>query len=364
MFDVDNKKRFLDAITLKECGSLSHGDVMIHDKLVAEITNVSLEGDDGNALARIMNERMSDENYKRHKKARRFLGLDWVHVFPREAEMDCETLSDGSIRFKDVWGTVQIVNEECSHIAETPIRDCSTINNYRFPEVDAFDFYNVQIWIDDGEFAVVPQLDTGFFKASQLTGFENYMFYINENKNEMHGLMEKFLAFEIEMADRLIDMGVDVIWLGNDFCYNAGPFISPELLQEFDFDYTKKLVDHVRGRGLPVILHCCGNIKTVIRQMIDTGVNAIHSVQPTAGNDIYAYKKEYGNDVCLIGNIDINELMPKGSPCDVDDKVREMVENLFYDRKGWVLSTTNLLSTDTPVKNAIAMHLAAEKYGR
>jgi len=176
--------------------------------------------------------------------------------------------------------------------------------------------------------------------------------------------MEKFLEFEIRMADRLIDLGVDVIWLGNDFCYNAGPFISPELFQEFDFDYTKKLVAHVRGKGIPVIMHCCGNIKTVIRRMIDTGVNAIHSLQPSAGNDIYEYKKEYGRDVCLIGNIDINELMPHGSPYDVDNQVRIMVEKLFYDRKGWVLSTTNLLSIDTPVKNAITMHLAAEKYGR
>ena len=364
MFEVNNKKRFLDAITMQECEALSHGDVMIHDKLVAEITNVYLEGDDGNALARIMNERMSEENYLRHKRARHFLGLDWMHVFPRETEMEREVLSDGSVRFKDVWGTVQIVNEECSHIAETPIRDHGSIRSYRFPDVDTFDFYNVQLWIDDGEFAVVAQLDTGFFKISQLAGFENYMFYINENKSEMHGLMEKFLEFEIRMADRLIDLGVDVIWLGNDFCYNAGPFISPELFQEFDFDYTKKLVAHVRGKGIPVIMHCCGNIKTVIRRMIDTGVNAIHSLQPSAGNDIYEYKKEYGRDVCLIGNIDINELMPHGSPYDVDNQVRIMVEKLFYDRKGWVLSTTNLLSIDTPVKNAITMHLAAEKYGR
>jgi len=364
MFDVDHKKRFLDAITLKPCESLSHGDQMIHDKLVAEITNVHIEGDEGNALAKWMTEEMTDINFDRHLRARKFLGLDWCQVFPMETLQDVSVTESGYKHFKDVWGTVQEVSLESNEILEKPIEGVEGLKSYRFPDPSAFGYGNIKRWIDDGTFAVCTQLDSGFFKITQLTGFEEYMDYLYFNKNELHGLMEKFLAFQIAMADNLIDMGADVIWLGNDFCYNAGPFISPEMLQEFDFDYMKKLVEHVHGRGVPVSLHCCGNIKTVIRRMIDTGVNSIHSVQPTAGNDIYAYKKEYGNDVCLIGNVDINELMPHGSPCDVDDQIRMMVEKLFYDRKGWVLSTTNLLSTDTPVKNAITMHLAAEKYGR
>jgi len=61
MFKTDNKKRFLDAITLKTCESLSHGDQMIHDKLVAEITNVHIEGDEGNALAKWMTEEMYND---------------------------------------------------------------------------------------------------------------------------------------------------------------------------------------------------------------------------------------------------------------------------------------------------------------
>ena len=363
MKNTDHKKRFLDAITLKTCESLSHGDQMIHDKLVAEITHVHIDGDDGNALAKWMTEKMTDENFDRHVRARKFLGMDWCQVFPMESILDESVTEAGHKMFKDVWGTVQVVSAESNEILEKPIENLEEMKTYQFPKPSAFGYENIKRWVTDGTFAVCAQLDNGFFKVNQLTGFEEYMYYACMNKNELHGLMEKFLAFEIEMADNLIDIGVDVIWLGNDFCYNSGPFMSPDMMQEFDFDYMKKLVGHVHGRGLPVVLHCCGNIKSTIRQMIDTGVNAIHSIQPSAGNDIYAYKKEYGQDVCLIGNVDINELMPHGSPCDVDDKVREMTEKLFYDRKGWVLSTTNLLSVDTPVKNAITMHLAAEKYG-
>jgi len=361
---MNHKERFKKALLLEQTDKLSHGDQMIHDELVAKITKQPLPGDSGNALERWMGEAMTDENYLRHKKAREFLGLDWVQVFPREVEKEREITSDGAIRFKDVWGAVQLVKEASSHITEHPIRDEDSILSYEFPDVDAFDYCNIKRWIDDGEFAVAAQLDTGFFKISQLTGFEEYMMYITWKKSEMHALMEKFVEFEIKMADNLIDMGVDVIWLSDDNCYNSGPFISPKSMWEFDFQYTKRIVEHIHSRNTLCTLHCCGNLKQTIKYMVETGVNGIHSIQPSAGNDIYAYKREYGKDICLIGNVDINRLMPEGSPYEVDQKVKEMVEMLYYDRKGWILSTTNLLGFDAPLENVITLHLAAEKYGR
>ena len=361
---MDHKKRFLDAINLRECDTLSHGDLMIHDQLVAEITNIHLSGDDGNALAKWMMEEMSDENFERHLRARKFLGFDWCHAFPMEKAVEKETTSEGHTIVKDIWGSVMQGTSESNEVMYPPIASPEEVKKYSFPDINSFGYDNILRWVNEGSFAVAAQLDVGFFKANQLTGFEEYMNYVYFHKSELHELMEKFLDFQKEMVTHLVSLGVDLIWLGNDFCYNAGPFMSPEMMQEFDFDYMKRLVSHIHSEGVPVILHCCGNVKSTFKQMVDTGVNAIHSLQPSAGNDIYYYKREYGKDVCLIGNIDINELMPKGSPCDVDDKVREMVEGLFYDRKGWVLSTTNLLSVDTPVKNAITMHLAAEKYGK
>ena len=360
---MDHKERFLKALKLEQTDKLSHGDQMIHDELVAQITKQPLPGDEGNALARWMGEAMSDENYLRHKKARAFLGLDWVQVFPREAEAERET-TQGGVRFKDLWGAVHIVSKESSCIVEKPIRDETCIVKYEFPDVNDFDYCNIKRWIDDGEFAVAAQIDTGFFKISQLTGFEEYMSYIIENKSEMHTLMEKFVEFQKKMVDHLIGMGVDVIWLSDDNCFNSGPFTSPESMWEFDFQYMKRIVEHIHSRNTLCVLHCCGNINYTIKYMVETGINGIHSLQPSAGNDIYAYKREYGKDVCLIGNIDINQLMPKGSPFEIDQKVKEMVDKLYFDRRGWILATTNLLGVDSPVENVITLHLAAEKYGR
>ncbi len=361
---MNHKERFINALLLKEVDKLPHGEQMIHDMLVALIVDKHLPGDDGNALSKWMFDPITEENFKRHLNARKFLGFDWVQVFPREPVTDIGTDKEGHRLVRDVWGGEQIETPHSSTIIKNPINSPEQMKSYKFPEIDSFDYSNIETWLKKSDLCVAVQIDTGYFKVSQLTGFEEYCVYLYANKSELHCMMEKFTDFQIRLADRLIDLGIDVIWLSDDHAFNSGPFIDPQLLLEFDFKYMKRIVDHIHGRGVPVVLHSCGNLNKTIEMIIDTGVNGLHAVQPSAGNDLYAYKKLYGKKLCFLGNLDINELLPHGSPYEVSMKVKEMVENMFYDRTGFILSTCNLLNEDTPVENAIAMHLSAEKFGR
>ena len=332
--------------------------------VIAKVLNEHLPGDDDNELAKWMWERLGDKNFLRQKKALEYLGFDWVYVFPQEPIVDLGETPEGHKKLKDIWGMVQLVAQNTSEVFEKPIKSEKELYTYKCPKAADFDYYNIDLWVNDGFFAVGAQLDFGFSKISQLTGFEEYMEYLYSDPAGMHCLMERFIEFEIEMADRLIDSGVDCIWLADDFAYNNGPFISPAMVNEFVLKYMKIVVGHIHSRDIPVVHHCCGNLNDTIEMVIATGVNAIDAMQPTAHNDIYEYKKKYGKDICLIGNIDVNDLLPNGSPWQIDQKVKEMAEKLFYDRKGWILATCCILDDDVPVENAIAMHLAAERYGR
>jgi uroporphyrinogen decarboxylase len=279
-----------------------------------------------------------------------------------ETYAECGTSERGNRIVNDIWGSVIELTEQSFQEIKRPIPSISLIETYQFPCIDDFGYENIKMWIDEGSFFVAAQIDTGYFKANQFFGLENYMEYIYTEPAKLHRFMERFTDFQIKLSDRLIDMGVDGIWLSDDHAYNSGPFMSPKMLQEFDFDYMKAIVKHVHERGLPVILHSCGNLNYTIDQLVDTGINALHAIQPSAGNDIFEYKKRFGDRLCLIGNLDINYLLPEGSPNDIADKVAEMADKMFFDKRGFVLSTCNLLNNDVPIENAITMHLSADRY--
>lgn len=80
----------------------------------------------------------------------------------------------------------------------------------------------------------------------------------------------------------------------------------------------------------------------------------MQSLQPSAGMDIEKVKKEYGDQLCLIGNVDLNYLLPFGSPEEVTKEVKELVQKAGPE--GFVLSTCNILTDAVPVENAKAMY--------
>ena len=63
--------------------------------------------------------------------------------------------------------------------------------------------------------------------------------------------------------------------------------------------------------GLPIMLHCCGNIIDFIPQLIDIGLKILEPVQPCM--DLAYLKKEYGKDLIFFGGIN-TQVLPYITP--------------------------------------------------
>ena len=107
----------------------------------------------------------------------------------------------------------------------------------------------------------------------------------------------------IERNKRLQDMGIDCLFLCADYCYNSGPFISPEMFGEFIQPYLHEIIRAARKDGLYTVKHTDGNIMPILDQLVDCNPHALHSLDPMAGVDIREVKRRVGNRVCLCGNV-------------------------------------------------------------
>ncbi len=85
----------------------------------------------------------------------------------------------------------------------------------------------------------------------------------------------------------------------------------------------------------------------------------LNPVQPEC-MDLPALKREYGNHLAFWGTIGTQTVMPFGTPQDVKEAVREMIE-LFAP--GLVLAPTHVLEPDVPWANVLAFFEAVEEYG-
>jgi uroporphyrinogen decarboxylase len=173
------------------------------------------------------------------------------------------------------------------------------------------------------------------------------MDFSNRIADDRAGLKEEAEAmvdFAILKAEQLAKAGgLDGFALCSDYCFNTGPFLSPQLFSELVTPYLSRLTKAYRELGFYVIKHTDGNIMPILDQLVQTHPHALHSLDPQAGIDIAGVKRLYGREVCLIGNVNCG-LLDTGSDEAVIESSRYALRS-GMPGGGYIFSTSNCVYT-------------------
>jgi uroporphyrinogen decarboxylase len=149
-------------------------------------------------------------------------------------------------------------------------------------------------------------------------------------------------------ADLLREQLLDGFALCADYCFNVGPFLSPDQFGEFVTPYLTELIRGYRDMGYYAIKHTDGNIMPIIDQLIQANPHALHSLDPQAGVDIAEVKRRYGDRVCLIGNVNCG-LLETGTDEQVIESARYCLRH-GMPGYGYIFSTSNCVYTGMPLE--------------
>jgi uroporphyrinogen decarboxylase len=121
----------------------------------------------------------------------------------------------------------------------------------------------------------------------------------------VNAVMEAYCSWTAKVIRRVCDMGVDVIFMTDDFAFISGPFVSPASFRQWIVPYHKIAIKEI---SIPWILHSDGYIFPILKDLLALGIKGIHPIGPNC-MDIRAFKRTYGDRICVIGNVNINILV-------------------------------------------------------
>jgi len=150
-------------------------------------------------------------------------------------------------------------------------------------------------------------------------------------------------------AERLAQHGgLDGFALCSDYCFNTQPFLSPEMFAELVSPYLAQLCARYRELGFYSIKHTDGNIMPIIDQLVAAKPDALHSLDPQGGVDIAEVKRRYGDQVCLIGNVNCG-LLTSGTEEEIVESSRYCIRH-GMPGGGYIFSTSNCAFTGLPLE--------------
>jgi uroporphyrinogen-III decarboxylase len=162
----------------------------------------------------------------------------------------------------------------------------------------------------------------------------------------------------------MIDMGVDMIWLGDDVGMQTGMMMSPYTWREYLKPRMKKLISTFKEYkpGIKVAYHSCGNILPIIPDLIEIGLDVLNPIQPMA-MDPAEIKREFGDKLCFWGSMCIQDTLPNGSSKDIRTEVKLRMETIGKGG-GLILGPAHNVQADTSVENILAFYEAVKDLGK
>jgi uroporphyrinogen decarboxylase len=291
-------------------------------------------------------------------------GTDWektVHnhlgfaAYPYWARLD--TTEDGLI--KDEYGSVWDFSRQPFHLVDFPLKEPS-IGDYDFEAVtqvvyDSLDKEGAQkIIAEKSDRFVVGLFYFGLFERSwMLRGFENVLVDSILNQAFYEELLDRILEMQLRLVDQLLELPIDGVYLGDDWGDQRGVILGPDRWRHFIKPRAAKLYERIRSADKFVLTHCCGNVMDIIPDMIEMGLDVLESLQPEA-MDVYEIKRKYGKDLRLWGGLGTQHVLPFGSPQEVRDEIRHLIEELGGGG-GYILAPAKPLMEDIPTANAVAV---------
>ena len=174
----------------------------------------------------------------------------------------------------------------------------------------------------------------------------------------IEALNERILNLQMDLYGIYLDACgeyLDVIETGDDYGSGTGPLISPAVFRRLLKPYRTRMNAFIRKKAphIRIFHHTCGNVRLLLPDLIETGIDVLNPVQPVPGMEPAELVREFGRDLCFHGAVDTIKVLRGGT-----DDVRQGVRQLCKDFSGghWIVASANHLQDDIPAGNVCTLY--------
>lgn len=255
---------------------------------------------------------------------------------------------------------------------EYPVKDRATWNEYkkrldpyspgRWPEgwnrmKDQWMQFPIKPGMEDQhwekrDFPVGMNLLSLYGNARNYMGVENISYALYDDPMLVEEIIEHQAFLALEMLRKVFAEGIKLnwVWIWEDMCFNKGPLVSPKWVKECMVPRYRKVVDLLLENGTEALIcDCDGNIDALMPIWLDVGINATYPLECAAGMDARVYRKKFGDNLIIFGNVDKRALA--GSKQDIDQEVAKVKELIGHS--GYFVNADHHIPPDVSYENIV-----------
>jgi uroporphyrinogen decarboxylase len=259
-----------------------------------------------------------------------------------------------------------------------PMKDATTIEeieDYPWPDMDdptrvAHVAANAARLAEQNLYAIMatPWLLFPLERAFAMQSMETFLMNLAMRPDFAEALLWKIQErCKVLMGHFLAALGdnVDIIKIGDDLGTQESLLMSPDMyrsiLKPIHADYIRFIRERTEAK---VFFHTDGDVFPLIDDFVGMGVDILNPIQTSAGKmaNLEELKARWGDRLTFCGGIDTQRILPRGTPDEVREEVRRVIQ-VLAPGGGYMVSSVHTVMNDVPAENVLAMVDAVEELG-
>lgn len=175
--------------------------------------------------------------------------------------------------------------------------------------IDSTAFLKVESDIGDTGLVMIDTPDP-LCLAALLFDMSNYTIIALTEQEKFHQLLERFSEVLLSKTAEVAQLLPGRLWriYGPEFA--SPPYLPLALFNQYVSRYVKPMIDLIHLSGGYARVHCHGNIRDLLDDIVAMGADAIDPIEPPPQGDVsLQYVRErYGNQLVLFGNIECADI--------------------------------------------------------
>ena len=208
---------------------------------------------------------------------------------------------------------------------------------------------NYKNWREEGAWIKVAPWFGYDVVNSRMCNTETILIAMADNPEWVIDMFNHGCDLTLSLLDLMWEKGYtfdEFMWF-DDMAYKNGMLFSKTMWQECLKPYQKRVIDWAHQHGIKSHLHCCGNIHTLIPELIDLGVDMINPMEVKAGMDPAAIKQQYGKQLALMGGFDV---MNWDKPEIVEEEIRRNLP-VLKEAGGYLFASDHSVPDNISLEN-------------
>lgn len=217
--------------------------------------------------------------------------------------------------------------------------------------------------INDGRYRVGQWWCCFFERHWTMRGMSNALMDFYTDTESVHRLYRALTDFYMRVMERAkYELNLDGMFTSDDIGTQHGPFFSSAIFNEFFKPYYKELIDKAHSLGMHFWLHTCGNIELFLPDFVEIGLDVIHPIQKYTMEEKMIAQR-FGKDICIWAGFDVQQVIPWGTPEEVRQEVRFMIDTYYRSEGRLMITAGNGITSDCKIESMKALLDETYNYG-